>query len=64
MKKNQKFLKLKKVQIATLVSNAIRGGNSEKVNCIKTLQCSESIGTGETTSTLSINVQVCTLVDE
>ena len=60
MKKEQKILKFKKVQIAALKSATIKGGkNSEEKYCLESLlQCSQSIGTGETTSMLTNDCHV------
>jgi len=64
MKREHKILKLKKMQIAALKSHTILGGNSERKNCYETtlaesiLACSQSIGTGETTSLHTDNCHV------
>ncbi|WP_298516494.1 hypothetical protein [uncultured Kordia sp.] len=52
MKKAYKNLKLKKVQIAALKYAAIKGGivGSNALDCQESHTCSQSLGTGETTS--------------
>lgn len=56
MKSNLKVLEFKKVQIAALESATIKGWgkfDNSIFACVYSFACSQSIGTGETTSVLT-----------